>query len=431
MPGHADTYYARTLSDASPFPTLDGEHEADVAIVGGGLAGLTAGLELARAGRSVVLLEAERIGWGASGRNGGFVGPGFATSHANITRMVGIEQARTLHRLSIEGVGIVEGNLRTLGSADNPVVHGKISVLRYSDPDALARQRDLLRREFGYQVEVMPTEAVRAVLRSEKYHQALYDPNSFHFHPLNYARSLADGIVALKGQVFEDARVVACELDGAQKILRTRRGTVRARDVILAGGGYTDNLIPRLRRSFLPIATYVLLTEAAPGPIGDAVRTPMAISDNRRAGDYYRLVDGGQRLLWGGRITTRTTEPRRLAALMQRTMVATYPQLQGVRVETAWSGLMAYARHLMPLIGQLQPGVWYAFGFGGRGLNTTAIGGRVIAEGILGASDRYRLFEPFGLAWNGSSFGVAAAQLTYWTYQALDRVKERRSLRAA
>jgi glycine/D-amino acid oxidase-like deaminating enzyme len=110
MPGHADTYYARTLSDASPFPTLDGEHEADVAIVGGGLAGLTAGLELARAGRSVVVLEAERIGWGASGRNGGFVGPGFATSHANITRMVGIEQARTLHRLSIEGVGIVEGN---------------------------------------------------------------------------------------------------------------------------------------------------------------------------------------------------------------------------------------------------------------------------------------------------------------------------------
>jgi glycine/D-amino acid oxidase-like deaminating enzyme len=92
---------------------------------------------------------------------------------------------------------------------------------------------------------------------------------------------------------------------------------------------------------------------------------------------------------------------------------------------------MAYARHLMPLIGQLQPGVWYAFGFGGRGLNTTAIGGRVIAEGILGASDRYRLFGPFGLAWNGSSFGVAAAQLTYWTYQALDRVKERRSLRAA
>jgi hypothetical protein len=189
--------------------------------------------------------------------------------------------------------------------------------------------------------------------------------------------------------------------------------------------------VPRLRRSILPISTYVLLTEPAPEQIAGAVRTPMAISDNRRAGDYYRLVDDGARLLWGGRITTRTTEPRRLAAMMRKTMVSTYPQLEGVRVETAWSGLMAYARHLMPLIGQLQPGVWYAFGFGGRGMNTTAIGGRVIAEGILGRSDRYRLFEPFGLAWNGGPFGIAAAQLTYWTYQAMDLAKERRAARAA
>ncbi|HLM39697.1 MAG TPA: FAD-binding oxidoreductase, partial [Microvirga sp.] len=193
----------------------------------------------------------------------------------------------------------------------------------------------------------------------------------------------------------------------------------------------TDGLVPRLRRSILPISTYVLLTEPAPERIADAVRTPMAISDNRRAGDYYRLVDDGARLLWGGRITTRTTEPRRLAAMMQKTMASTYPQLKGVRVETAWSGLMAYARHLMPLIGQLQPGVWYAFGFGGRGMNTTAIGGRVIAEGVLGLSDRYRLFEPFDLAWNGGPFGIAAAQLTYWTYQALDLARERRAARAA
>ena len=114
------------------------------------------------------------------------------------------------------------------------------------------------------------------------------------------------------------------------------------------------------------------------------------------------LVDEGKRLLWGGRITTRKTEPRRLAEMMRQTMVSTYPQLEGVRVETAWTGLMAYARHLMPLIGQLQPGIWYVFGFGGRGMNTTAIGGRVIAEGILGTSDRYRLYEPFGLVWNGS-----------------------------
>ncbi|MGO4525983.1 NAD(P)/FAD-dependent oxidoreductase [Microvirga sp. 2MCAF35] len=431
MTGYGDTYYARTLADASQRPPLAGTVEADVAIVGGGLAGLTAALELARAGRSVVVLEAERVGWGASGRNGGFVGPGYATSHANITRMVGSKQAKALHQLSIEGVRIVEGNLTELGMAENKRVYGKMSVLRYHDPDGLARQSEMLKKTFDYPVEVMQTDAVRAVLNSPKYFQALYDPASFHFHPLNYARSLAKAIEGLGGRIFEGSRVTGCDFDGAEKVVRAERGDVRARDVVLAGGGYTDNLVPRLRRSILPISTYVLLTESAPERIAQAVRTPMAISDNRRAGDYYRIVDEGARLLWGGRITTRTTEPRRLADMMQNTMVSTYPQLAGVRVETAWSGLMAYARHLMPLIGKLQPGVWHVFGFGGRGMNTTAIGGRVIAEGILGTSDRYRLYEPFSLAWNGGPFGVAAAQLTYWTYQALDLAKERRAARAA
>lgn len=431
MNGYGDTYYARTLADLSQRSSLEGSVQADVAVVGGGLAGLTAALDLARAGRSVVVLEAERVGWGASGRNGGFVGPGYGTSHANITRMAGAERAQALHRLSIEGVQIVEENIDRLAMSDNTRVYGKLSVLRYHDPDGLARHCEMMKREFDYHLEVMPTDAVRNVLRSQKYFQSLYDPACFHFHPLNYARALAKAIEALNGRIFERSQVTGCDFASAEKIVRTARGEVRARDVILAGGGYTDDLVPRLRRSILPIATYVLLTEAAPERIAEAVRTPMAISDNRRAGDYYRLVDEGKRLLWGGRITTRKTEPRRLAEMMRQTMVSTYPQLEGVRVETAWTGLMAYARHLMPLIGQLQPGIWYVFGFGGRGMNTTAIGGRVIAEGILGTSDRYKLYEPFGLVWNGGPFGVAAAQLTYWTYQAMDLAKERRAARAA
>jgi glycine/D-amino acid oxidase-like deaminating enzyme len=430
MASYLDTYYTRTLAEKSLRPSLAGDLKADVAIVGGGLAGLTAGLELARAGRSVIIVESKLVGWGASGRNGGFVGPGYATSLANIARMVGEQKAHVLYRMSIEGVRIVEENLENLPDGDNPKINGKLSVLRYHDPDGLMRQRDLMAKEFGYDLSVMTTDAVRSLLRSSKYHQALHDPACFHFNPLKYARSLATALEALGGVILEGSHVTEADFSGSRKVIRTRHGSVSAQTILLAGGGYTDNLVPAIRRSLLPIATYVLLTGSSKDMVAGAVRTPMAVSDNRRAGDYYRLVDDGSRLLWGGRITTRRSEPERLAQLMQGTMVSTYPQLTGLKVDVAWSGLMAYARHLMPLIGKLQPAVWYATGFGGRGLNTTAIGGRVVAEGMLGITDRYRLFEPFGLAWNGGPFGVAAAQMTYWAYQAMDLVKERRGSRA-
>jgi gamma-glutamylputrescine oxidase len=203
-------------------------------------------------------------------------------------------------------------------------------------------------------------------------------------------------------------------------------GEVRARDVVIACGGYTGALEPRLRRSYLPIATYVMLTEPNKALIGQAIRTSAAIGDGRRAGDYYRLVDGGERILWGGKITTRTTAPRRLARLLHQTMASTYPQLKDLRVDLAWSGLMAYARHRMPQIGRLDEGLWYCTAFGGHGLNTTAIGGQLVAEAITGDSDRFRLFQPFSLAWNGGAAGRGAVQATYWAMQAMDLVRERR-----
>ena len=138
------------------------------------------------------------------------------------------------------------------------------------------------------------------------------------------------------------------------------------------------------------------------------------------------MLDGG-RIGWGSRITTRVDDPPDLAESLRRELLSVYPQLQGLRVETAWSGRMAYARHLMPQIGKLAPDVWYCTAFGGHGMNTTAIGGRVVAEGISGDSQRYRLFEPFGLAWNGGALGTAAVQLTYWSYQARDWWRERQS----
>jgi gamma-glutamylputrescine oxidase len=160
--------------------------------------------------------------------------------------------------------------------------------------------------------------------------------------------------------------------------------------------------------------------------VREAIRSTAAIGDDRRAGNYYRVLDGG-RIGWGSRITTRVDDPPDLAESLRRELLSVYPQLKGLRVETAWSGCMAYARHLMPQIGLLAPDVWYCTAFGGHGMNTTSIGGRVVAEGITGDTQRYKLFAPFGLAWNGGGFGTAAVQLTYWSYQARDWWRERRS----
>jgi len=422
---YPDTYYRRTMADRAARPVLSGTVECDTAIVGGGLAGLSAALQLARAGRRVAVLEAESVGFGASGRNGGFVFPGYAADDGDIARIAGKERARQLHLLSIEGVEFVRDTIGSLGIADAASQPGIMSVLRYDDGENLRAYADKARRDYGYELEYMDRDAVRAVLKSKRYFQALRDPNAFHMHPLNYLRAVAREIERLGGRIFEQSAVTSTDLGGAEKRLGTAAGAVKARDVVFATGGYTGALNGRLKRSFLPIATYVMVSEEAPDLIASAIATADAILDNRRAGDYYRVVDGGRRLLWGGRITTRAASTAGLVKELRAEMVGTYPQLAGLRTELAWSGLMSYARHLMPQVGRMAPGVWYCTAFGGHGLNTTAIGGKVVAEGILGTSERYRLFAPFGLVWAGGLAGLAVAQLTYWKLQAQDWWRER------
>ena len=430
MTPYIDSYYTRTLVDHRERPSLTGTQRAEICIVGAGFAGLTTALELTRAGRSVVVLDAQAVGWGASGRNGGFVSAGYARGLSSLEALLGDEPARQLYDLSIEGVDIVASNIRDLGITDAKRVDGWLKAIRHHDPDGMRRQQERLQTRNNHQLDFWDTATVREKLVSKRYFQALYDPRAFHIHPLNYARALAAAIEAGGGRIFEGSRALSTDLDKPEKIVRTATGEVRAEHVVFAGGGYTDRLVPRLRSSQLPIATYVLITEEAPEAIAASIRTRAAVSDDRRAGDYYRLVDGGRRLLWGGRITTRTSEPRRLAQMLRKSMVETYPELAGVAVDGAWTGLMSYARHLMPVIGKLQPNVWHCHGFGGHGLNTTAIGGRLVAEAITGQSDRIRHFAPFGLVWNGGPAGIAAAQLTYWRYQAMDWLRETRAASA-
>jgi gamma-glutamylputrescine oxidase len=421
------TYYSNTKADGLARPALEERVVADVAIIGGGLAGLSAALQLSRRGKKVVVLEAESIGFGASGRNGGFVSPGFSTGTDAIAARAGGETAKALHKLSIEGVEFVRRNIEELGIHNAQMSPGIMSVRRYDDGDNLKRYAEQLYRDYGYRIDFLETSETRNILDSKRYFQSIRDPNAFHIHPLNYLRALGREIERLGGRIFEHSRAIEISDQGSGKLVRTPKGRVEARTVLITTGGYTDGLVGKIRRAFLPIATYVMVSEEAPDLIASAIRTTSAIGDNRRAGDYYRIVDGGKRLLWGGRITTRAADTPGVVRQLRREMVGTYPQLASLKTELAWSGLMSYARHLMPQIGRLDHAIWYCTAFGGHGLNTTAIGGKVVTEAICGESDRYRLFEKFGLVWAGGAAGLAAAQLTYWKLQMQDRLAERKA----
>jgi gamma-glutamylputrescine oxidase len=186
---------------------------------------------------------------------------------------------------------------------------------------------------------------------------------------------------------------------------------------------------PRIARAVLPVATYVAVTAKIGPGLAEAIRWNGAISDTRRAGDYYRIVDG-DRLLWGGRITTDTREPPRLREMMRSDILAVYPQLGppfgDVRIDYAWPGIMGYATHMMPQVGEIETGLWICSAFGGHGLAQTAAGADAVAAGISGEDDRWTLFRPFGMGWAGGPLGRIATQLVYWGLQASDWWDEKR-----
>lgn len=421
---YPDTFYARTRTDRAERPALQGPHDTDTVIIGGGLAGLTTALELAREGIPVTVLESQSVGFGASGRNGGIVSPDFACGSEAIEARVGPERARALHRLSIEGVTRLRSHITTLNITGAEPTPRLLNLRRFDQARDLHAHAEAFQRDYGYTFTYLDRAAIAERLNTTRYLHGLEDPQALHIHPLNYLRALAREIESLGGHIYENTPATAADL-GAQKRIRTPHAQVTAQRAIFATGGYTGPLIPRLKRAVLPIATYMMLTEAAPDLLAATIKTRAAILDDRRASDYYRLVDNGQRLLWGGRITTRAASPEGVARELRAAMLDVYPQLAPLKTELAWSGLMGYARHLMPQIGRLQPDVWHITAFGGHGLNTTAIAGKVLAEAILHQSDRIQLFAPYGLTYAGGPLGLAAAQLTYWLLQAQDKWRER------
>ena len=421
------SWYAATVQIPERRPELTGSISCEVCVIGGGLAGLTLSRELARRGRHVVLLEANRIGWGASGRNGGFVSAGFAESIFNIIKRVGLDEAKALYKLSIEGLD----HVRAMIAECDPTIRmgeGWLVAQRYPDADGQRRVSELLNRAFGQRTRVLDPAETRRLLKSERYFHSRFDPSAFHIHPLRYCLALAAAAEQAGARVFEVTRVQRVIDDRRPFQLVTGQGRITADHVVYCMSAHDRHLTGIAGRAVLPVATYVAVTEALGERAALAIGTEAAVSDTRRSGDYYRRITDG-RILWGGRITTRVSEPKQLAADMQRDMLGVYPQLGYPRMEFAWSGIMSYAPHKMPIIAEIAPGQWAATAFGGHGLNTTAMAGILIARAIADKDTEWRRFTAFGTPWAGGLAGRVGVQLSYWHMQLQDRIDEHRASR--
>lgn len=409
---HIDSYYSRTANLSPRRPVLTGEIDADVCVVGGGLAGLSTALSLVERGRNVVVLEARRVAWGASGRNGGFVGPGYAAGVDALVKRVGAAQARRLYDLSVDAVELIRRRIAHYAIACEPVEAGMLRAWWVNERQEPHRVRDHLRETLGCELEFWPRERLRETLVTTRYHDALLYPGNFHFHPLNYALGVAAAVEAGGGRIFEASPATALELDRAEKRVRCAQGSVKARQVVLACGGYVDGLHPKVSGAVRPIATWVMATEPLGERLKEVMRGPYSVIDSRFDFDYYRPLPD-TRILWGGGITIRRSDPNSLGEIMRGKLLTVYPQLAGVRVECAWSGLMGYPRHSMVQIGEVSPGAWYSNGFGGHGMGTTTLAGELVAAAIAEGDDRYRLFAPFGLDWTGGRAGLVAVEAIY------------------
>jgi glycine/D-amino acid oxidase-like deaminating enzyme len=421
--GHS--WYAATMVEAPPRPSLSADLDVDVCVVGGGLAGLTTAREIARSGWSVVLLEEGCLAANASGRNTGFVLPGFGADADQIVARVGFERAKDLWTLSQAGLDYVCKAVRTeCGEGVDPQ-DGWLYVSKKDNTDEFVNYVAVL-GELGCEIEGWPTERVRAVLRSERYFYAINFLRAFTIHPLNYALGLAAAAERDGARIFENTSALSIDPTGVRKRIVTPDARLRANHVVLCGNVRLKSLMPTLAATLVPVTTYVITTAPLGDRLAEVIGYRGGVSDGERADNHYRIV-GGDRLMFSGRSTTWMRDPRQYVGALTADIKRTYPQLGTVDVDYAWAGTLGLTIHRMPQIGELGPGVWLASGFGGHGLNTTAMAGNLIARAIVDGDPTWRQFTPFELVWAGGIFGRTAAQTRTWIRRLRDSLDERRS----
>lgn len=385
------SYYAATAPRTQGYQPLVGDADCDVAVVGGGLAGLSAALDLAESGHSVVLLEAHEVGWGASGRNGGQAIHGLACDQEEIELQLGLDEAKRVWAMTNEALDLLRQRSQKHGIACE-WRSGYLGLATSARKGAaLTAWADRMGRVYGQEfTRIAPTE-VRAWIDSPRFHSGIHDPRSGHLHPLKYALGIARAAAQAGVRICENTPVTSLT-QGATVKLGTAQGQVRAKQVLLAGNVYLQGVAPALEPRIMPVGTYIVATEPLDSQLADSlVPSRSAVCDTNFVLDYFRTTND-HRMLYGGRVSYSTVTPPNLASSMHTRMVQTFPQLANTKVEYAWGGFVDISMNRAPDFGRLDSNVYYLQGFSGHGLALTGLAGKLVAEAINGDASRFDVF---------------------------------------
>lgn len=422
-------WYADDLPGTPVYAAVSGEARVRTLVVGGGLAGLSTAASLAERGDpEVMVVEAERLGAGASGRNGGFVFGGYSLSPERLLRQAGPERARRLMNWTLEGVHTVRERVSRYGIDCRLTEGGVIWADWFHRPDDMAAYRDFLEHRFGLAWRWLEPGEVRARTGSRRYGGGLLETGAFHFQPLRYVHGLGRMLAGRGVAIAEGSPVRRLERRERGWVASLDAGRIRADRVVIATGGYGPWPLPGRFRPVIPVATHAGVTAPLGPDHAHLLPGPEAVYDSRFAFDYYHRA-AGDRLLWGGRISIRKPSPRGIVAQLRRDMTRVYPELSDIGFDWAWSGWMGYARHEMPVFCEPGPGLYYALGFGGHGMAVTALAGDILAEALGGDRTRLEAFAawPPVRSWDG--LGRLAAQGVYTACRIRDAWKVATSVR--
>ncbi|MDX5360069.1 MAG: FAD-binding oxidoreductase, partial [Alphaproteobacteria bacterium] len=388
-----DSYYAASVNPSPERPECVGEMHVDVCIIGGGLTGLSAALTLAEAGMDVVLLESARVGWGASGRNGGQLLPGVSCGIDKAERLAGREAASHLWEMSLEAVNLVRDRADRYGIACELTQGYVEAAAKPGHVKGLETFAEKMAADHGYDgFGMLGREETRAMIGSTRFHGGLSCRDGWHLHPLKLTQGYARAAEGLGVRIFEGSRATQVRRESGGFAVDTEKGCVRAAHVLLAGNAYQGNLVARARAKIMPCANFILATEPLdPARFGPVIPANVCVADTNFVLDYFRpSVDG--RLLFGGMVSYSTATPAGLPQRLRRRMVKTFPQLEDARVDYLWAGMLAITVNRLPSIGRTPEGIYYAQGFSGHGLALTNIAGKAVADAILGTAGRFDVF---------------------------------------